>query len=590
VANSFDFPFFTNVNTASVGAHGGRTLDLQEPSEDNIKKQSYFTRFGEGSIQDVQILLKKYHLNLGLHQKQLASDLMNIIIPKLEELQRDLVIKIREIKSLSNDFKDHTLLSEIALTGQLLNDYIDAMRNLTTKGDCSKDPYLLRLRLELQLKQQLHVENYLEEAFMNLQVTSLMLEKIIYKEIQRSLNQYSELISQEIFIHYNDLINELHQGIISKTPYFEWDNFIEKDNNKTFLKFKHNDSLPAPKKISDLVYPFNNSVISKTVRSGHLLKKTKILKTYSKSFFILTLNYLHEFRTSKLDGSNIVPIHSIKLNDSILVDHNENKFQLKVRVKNEMKKITTMNFVFKNCDSSPAEFQKWVHDLKGLTSFDSFNERYEYISRKIPGNQSGLSPSVSNQLYPASSNNISILSRAQTPRLEIDNPMDIAAINLKLENLQMSNHSSSTPASQSDGSTHQPQPPPHFPQHTSTRGTNSSNLSIETRPSLLNVPALQIQEPTPTRPIAPRLPSQTSIKSTNSLTATRPALQHRKTNSTSSSVNISRSGTPMIGSHNTANNAASNLSEEELRIKLNESIYDENGHQVDLSELLNQMK
>jgi hypothetical protein len=46
----------------------------------------------------------------------------------------------------------------------------------------------------------------------------------------------------------------------------------------------------------------------------------------------------------------------------------------------------------------------------------------------------------------------------------------------------------------------------------------------------------------------------------------------------------------MIGSHNTANNAASNLSEEELRIKLNESIYDENGHQVDLSELLNQMK
>lgn len=470
VANSFDFPFFTNINTNNVGSNGdARTLDLIDPED--AKKQSFFTKFGEGSIQDVQILLKKYHLNLAIHQKEISSNLTNEIIPKLEELQKDLVFKIKEIKSLSDDFKENSLKEEIALSGQLLDDYIKSMEKLTKTGDCSIDPYLLRIKLEIQLKQQLHIENYLEEAFMNLQMTALMLEKIIFKEIQSSLNKYSELISQEIFIHYNDLINELHQGVISKKSYFEWDNFITKDNGKIFLKIKHDDILPEPKKLSNLKYPFNNSIISKTIRSGELYKKSKFLKTYSKSFYILTMNYLHEFKSSKFE-QDLTPINSIKLNDCLLVDYNETKFQLKV--KTEFKSV---NYIFKNHELTNSSFEKWIKDLKALTSFNSFNERFDYISMKVNNNSQifGINNNSTNQLQPMSSNYSMRSVNIYTPKIEVSNPIDISTINTKLQNLQMN-------------------------------PIKDKEDYIPPIKSELTVPTVQIQEPTPTRTTAPMLP------------------------------------------------------------------------------------
>lgn len=371
----------------------------------NQQESKNFMEFGSGSIQDIQIMLKKYHYNLAKAQYNTALELSNNVIPRLEELRKDLALKIKEIKNLNSDF-NNSISEQIALTGQLLHEYIDQVEALVG-GDKTvggkADPYLLRLRLEIQLKKQLNEENLIEEAFINLQITGLELEKIIFQELQNSLKDYSELIAQEILLHYANLINELAQGILKKPNFIEWDSFIDK-NHKSLINLKHNDQIPVPRNLNSIEYPYNKSIVSKCLRSGYFYKKNKFLKNYSKSFFILTINYLHEFKSSNLIQDS-QPIHSISLNDSILTESNQEKFQLHTH---------SSNYIFKKpSDLSPQDFTKWLVDLKNLTSFNNFKERYEFINTKIN------------------------LSRSSTPMLEISNPMDTTSLNDRIRKLSI---------------------------------------------------------------------------------------------------------------------------------------------------------
>lgn len=590
VANSFDFSFFTNLKDGSASTgHTPATspaphnhapvnnnprllkpngsVEVVDPSPEDKNKQSFFAQFGNGSIQDVQVLLKKYHLNLATHQRSIALELQDMVIPRLEDLSKDLSMKVKEIKELNNDFKQ-SVSKDIAATGQFLDDYMNAVKNLQAGKGLSLDPYLLRLKLEGQIKRQLNQENYLEQAFINLQNTSMELEKIVFKEIQDSLNKYCEMISQEIFVHYNDLINELHEGLISRKPYFEWDEFIKRDDGKNFLKLKHDDNIPKARKIADLVYPFNQSIISKTIRSGYLHKKSKLLKSYSKGYYILTLNYLHEFKSGDLVKHGLNPVSSIKLDHCILVDSTENKFQLKVKENIPGKSSVTL--VFKNLDLSETEFKRWIIDLKSLTSFDTFQERYDFLSAKLSAKKAS-SNSSSNSLSAINSNQGQIISRAQTPHLEISNPMDLSSFNSKLESLQSSfnkvsftstkNKQTSTPAFNF------PKPQP-LTSNTTTTTNSSRNSSQSSLKVNIPPPTLEIQEPTPVRPDAPILPSQSSLGSTNQAY---------------NEAGIERSNTPMIGG------IALTEENEELikRIQLNQSLYSDSNNQVDLDKIMN---
>lgn len=437
---------------------------IVEPSIENRKKQSFFNRFGDGSIQDLQVLLKKYHLNLSKQQLTISKQLEFNVLPLLEDLQRDLLEKCKEIKLLSSDFKN-SMNNEIAITGQILNDYISAVKGLLEGKSPAlggKDPFLLKLRLELQIKQQLNQENYLEEAFVNLQTTGMELEKIIYETISDSLNKYGELISQEIFVYYNDLINELHQGLVSKPSYYEWDKFIDKTKGKLLLDLKHGEALPKCRKLSDLRYPFNKSVISKTIRSGWFHKKSKIFKNYSRSFFLLTLTHLHEFRSSNL-VENFEPVNSYNLNDCLLVEVNDHKFQLNV-LPNQKEALTSI--VFKKVDDmDPVEFKKWVVDLRKFTSFNTFNERYQYYCAKwIAANNTpdGLRPAISRP----NSGEGGIISR-------------MGKMNVSSPNLSKPESSSQI-----------------------LSASNKAEPAMKPRLQILSLPKFEIQEPSPLQPVA----------------------------------------------------------------------------------------
>lgn len=276
------------------------------PIEEVTSASSGFMEFGSGSIQDIQVILKKYHLSLGNQQYKISKEIVAYLIPKLAELRKDLTAKMKEIKDLNGDFKTN-IGDHIEVTNKLLDKYIASVKFLDEACDPNNkqkeklkpkhDPYLLKLQLDLQLKRQLLEENYLQEAFINLQSAALELEKIVYSKIQCALQRYSALIDSEARLMVKNLCRELQQGILSRPPAVEWDNFVT-HHPTCLMDLKSNDPLPQPRKVSDIVYPNMKSPLAKCIRVGYLLRKTEHSSYFSRSYFVLTTNYLHEFKSS----------------------------------------------------------------------------------------------------------------------------------------------------------------------------------------------------------------------------------------------------------------------------------------------------
>lgn len=354
-------PSESNLNLSENVFQAVRTAE-----SDDTSASSGFMKFGSGSVQDTQVILKKYHLSLASQQFKISKEILTTIVPKMEDLRKDLQLKIKEIKDLHGDFKTN-INEHVAITGQLLSKYIASVKFVN--NNCSSDgsdhiklhkknnqlkpkhdPYLLKLQLDLQLKRQLLEENYLQEAYINLQSSGMELEKIIYSKVQHALQKYCLLIDSEARLMIKNLCRELQQGMLSRPPALEWDHFVS-HHPTCLLNWKSNDPMPPARKLSDVIYPQMKSSLAKCIRAGYLSKKSKYLKNYNKGYFVLTSNYLHEFKSSNFfkvtnssdetkDHQNVsttsqnstktslIPIMSIALNDCVLMEASENKFVL----------------------------------------------------------------------------------------------------------------------------------------------------------------------------------------------------------------------------------------------------------------------
>lgn len=351
---------------------------VRTAESDDTSASSGFMKFGSGSVQDIQVILKKYHLSLAHQQFKISKEITTTVIPKMEDLRKDLQVKIREIKELHGDFKTN-INEHVAITGQLLNKYIASVKFVTNsfssdgsdhiklhkKNNQLKpkhDPYLLKLQLDLQLKRQLLEENYLQEAYINLQSSGMELEKIIYSKVQHALQKYCSLIDSEARLMIKNLCRELQQGMLSRPPALEWDHFVS-HHPSCLLNWKSNDPVPPARKLSEIIYPQMKSSLAKCIRAGYLNKKSKFLKNYNKGYFVLTSNYLHEFKSSNFfkvtnsseetkDHQNVstasqnstktslIPVMSISLNDCVLTEASDNKFILVgVPTFNDLQKI-----------------------------------------------------------------------------------------------------------------------------------------------------------------------------------------------------------------------------------------------------------
>lgn len=113
------------------------------------------------------------------------------IIPRLEDLRRDLIVKIKEIKSLQSDFKN-SCSKELQQTKQAMKQFQESLKDARYSVP-KQDPFLTKLALDRQIKKQLQEENFLHEAFDNLETSGAELEKIVVMEIQNSFNNICQI-------------------------------------------------------------------------------------------------------------------------------------------------------------------------------------------------------------------------------------------------------------------------------------------------------------------------------------------------------------------------------------------------------------
>lgn len=304
--------------------HSNKEANSNDTVDFDISKQNnefdiarkMFMPLGSGSVQDLPTILYQYHSTAALLAQTTVKELNNGVVPRLEDLKRDLLVKIKEIKSLQSDFKNNVERFQHETQSALAN-YIKAIemsQNSPSQLDPKNDPYLLKTILDRSIRRQLTEENYLHEAFNNIQNSGCELEKVVYIELQSALTIYAKLIGQQAQNVFDGLLAKLDSTILTKDPSIEWDNFISNDP-KNFIS----QALPM-RRVSEIKYNYQTNPLTIEFRSGYLERKSKYLKSYAKGYYVLTPSFLHEFKTSDRKKDPI-PVMSLPVSELKVTEH-----------------------------------------------------------------------------------------------------------------------------------------------------------------------------------------------------------------------------------------------------------------------------
>lgn len=232
-----------------------------------------------GGIDDAMDILRTYHKN-SIIEANKAKDIEEDVVLALTGLRSDLHQKIKEIKSLSGDFKN-SVEKEMDNTRRVVKTLQDTLGQsdvdpASTTG--KQDPYLLRLAVDRQVERQIDEENYLHQAYLNLENSGRELESIVVGEIQKAYNAYAGILKRESDAAYN-AIDELRTGPISMPKDREWAYFVQKDD--------HFVDPDIPVRTSEQIhYPGQSHTSCQEIRAGLLERKSKYLKSYTAGWYV----------------------------------------------------------------------------------------------------------------------------------------------------------------------------------------------------------------------------------------------------------------------------------------------------------------
>lgn len=383
------------------GLHGPVTpspevADMSKQQDEFELTRKFFLPLGSGSIQDLPTILYQYHANAALLAQSVVKELNGTIIPRLDDLKRDLLVKIKEIRSLQSDFRNNVdhLEQETKSSLRVFTHSIETSKRSPNSLAPRNDPYLLKYSLDRQIKRQLTEENYLHEAFVNIQTSGKELEKVVYIEVQTALTVYAKLMGQQAQNVFDGLISKLDSGILAKDPSFEWNAYIAKDTTN-FI------DLNTPMRhLSDMRYKYQTDPMTLPVRSGFLERKSKYLKSYARGWYVLTPCFIHEFKSSDRKKDPI-PIMSLPLDSCEMAEHSRkdernpntyHKFVLHAKQGGGILR-KGHNWVFR-AESYDA-MMNWYNDLKRLTQLPTPQARSTVAwERKRSSRLSSISGSI----------------------------------------------------------------------------------------------------------------------------------------------------------------------------------------------------
>ncbi|ODA76526.1 hypothetical protein RJ55_07796 [Drechmeria coniospora] len=320
-------------------------------------------------IDDALQFLRNYH-KAAIQEAAKAKEIEEDVILAITGLRGDLQQKIKEIKNLSGDFKnsvdremDHTRKAVAALVNVLDKNEVNSA---STTG--KQDPYLLRLAVDHQVERQIDEENYLHQAYLNLESSGRELESIVVGEIQKAYNAYAGILKREADNAYG-VVGELRDGPVSMPKDQEWIHFMIHDGQIV-------DPTVPMRSPEQIHYPGQDHVAAQEIRAGLLERKSKYLKSYTAGWYVLSTTHLHEFKSADKAQA---PIMSLYLPEQKLGSHSteggaSNKFILKGRQTGTMHRGHTWVFRAESHDTMMA----WYEDIKALTE-KTAEERSQFV-------------------------------------------------------------------------------------------------------------------------------------------------------------------------------------------------------------------
>ncbi|EOO02533.1 putative ph domain-containing protein [Phaeoacremonium minimum UCRPA7] len=322
-----------------------------------------------GGLDDALQVLRQYNKQ-AIVEANKGRDIEEDVVLALTGLRSDLQQKIKEIKNLSGDFKN-SVEKEMEGTRRAVNALQEVLgqSDLDTSLTTGKqDPYLLRLAVDRQLEKQIDEENYLHQAYLNLENSGRELEAIVVGEIQKSYNAYAGILKRESDAAYS-AIEDLRTGPIAMPKDHEWAAFVRKDEQ--FV----DPEIPI-RSAQFIHYPGRDHFASQEIRAGLLERKTKYLKSYTAGWYVLSPTHLHEFKSA---DKTQAPLMSLYLPEQKLGSHSSgggssNKFVLKGRQTGGMHRGHTWVFRAESHDTMMA----WYEDIKALTE-KSPQERSDFV-------------------------------------------------------------------------------------------------------------------------------------------------------------------------------------------------------------------
>ncbi|KAF2466737.1 uncharacterized protein BDR25DRAFT_74476 [Lindgomyces ingoldianus] len=341
----------------------------------------------EGGLNDANRILRDFHKQSVVEANK-ARDIESEVINQLSGLRADLGQKIKEIKSLSGDFKN-SVEKEKETTRKCVTALEEALSLVDADPSAvagKGDPYVVRLGVDRQVERQIDEENYLHRAYLNLENSGRELESIVVGEIQKAYNALASILKRDADEIYST-IDKLRNGPIGMPRDLEWNQFVTKDPH--FV----NPNIPL-RRLEEIEYPGKHHPATTEVRAGMLERKSKYLKSYTPGWYVLSPTHLHEFKSADRIYTQ-PPIMSLYLPDQKLGSHSQpgsssHKFVLKGRQTGSMHRGHTWVFRAESYDTMLA----WYDDVKNLTE-KSGEERNAFVRRHTRSVSQGSARSVS---------------------------------------------------------------------------------------------------------------------------------------------------------------------------------------------------
>jgi hypothetical protein len=118
-----------------------------------------------GGIADANSILRDYHKQ-AMNEASKAREIENDVVMQLTGLRSDLQQKIKEIKSLSGDFKN-SVDKEVDITRKAVNALTGALGAVDMDAAAASgkgDPFIVKLGVDRQIEKQIEEENYLHRV------------------------------------------------------------------------------------------------------------------------------------------------------------------------------------------------------------------------------------------------------------------------------------------------------------------------------------------------------------------------------------------------------------------------------------------